>query len=163
MRLRDIMPKSLFGRSLFIVGLPLVFLQVLLAYFFERHWEDVGRRLVLSVAGEIALITDEIINSDGNLEKENLTIKNAQKYFGANIIIIKNKLLSAEELNHPNLSRLDKALNKSLKERIDKPHTFNTTNNKNRVNIMVQLPKDVLSVNISKKDFIAQLHIYLLP
>ena len=52
MRLRDIMPKSLFGRSLFIVGLPLVFLQVLLAYFFfERHWEDVGRRLVLSVAG----------------------------------------------------------------------------------------------------------------
>ena len=152
MRLRDIMPKSLFGRSLFIVGLPLVFLQVLLAYFFfERHWEDVGRRLVLSVAGEIALITDEIINSDGNLEKENLTIKNAQKYFGANIIIIKNKLLSAEELNHPNLSRLDKALNKSLKERIDKPHTFNTTNNKNRVNIMVQLPKDVLSVNISKK------------
>ena len=152
MRLRDIMPKSLFGRSLFIVGLPLVFLQVLLAYFFfERHWEDVGRRLVLSVAGEIALITDEIINSDGNLEKENLTIKNAQKYFGANITIIKNKLLSAEELNHPNLSRLDKALNKSLKERIDKPHTFNTTNNKNRVNIMVQLPKDVLSVNISKK------------
>ena len=152
MRLRDIMPKSLFGRSLFIVGLPLVFLQVLLAYFFfERHWEDVGRRLVLSVAGEIALITDEIISSDGNLEKENLTIKNAQKYFGANIIIIKNKLLSEEELNHPNLSRLDKALNKSLKERIDKPHTFNTTNNKNRVNIMVQLPKDVLSVNISKK------------
>ena len=152
MRLRDIMPKSLFGRSLFIVGLPLVFLQVLLAYFFfERHWEDVGRRLVLSVAGEIALITDEIINSEGNLEKENLTIKNAQKYFGANIKIIKNKLLSAEELNHPNLSRLDKALNKSLKERIDKPHTFNTTNNKNRVNIMVQLPKDVLSVNISKK------------
>ncbi|MBF86508.1 MAG: two-component sensor histidine kinase [Pelagibacterales bacterium] len=152
MRLRDIMPKSLFGRSLFIVGLPLVFLQVLLAYFFfERHWEDVGRRLVLSVAGEIALITDEIISSDGNLEKENLTIKNAQKYFGANITIIKNKLLSAEELNHPNLSRLDKALNKSLKERIDKPHTFNTTNNKNRVNIMVQLPKDVLSVNISKK------------
>ena len=152
MRLRDIMPKSLFGRSLFIVGLPLVFLQVLLAYFFfERHWEDVGRRLVLSVAGEIALITDEIINSEGNLEKENLTIKNAQKYFGANIIIIKNKLLSAEELNHKNLSRLDKALNKSLKERIDKPHTFNTTNNKNRVNIMVQLPKDVLSVNISKK------------
>ena len=152
MRLRDIMPKSLFGRSLFIVGLPLVFLQVLLAYFFfERHWEDVGRRLVLSVAGEIALITDEIISSNGNLEKENLTIKNAQKYFGANITIIKNKLLSAEELNHPNLSRLDKALNKSLKERIDKPHTFNTTNNKNRVNIMVQLPKDVLSVNISKK------------
>ena len=90
MRLRDIMPKSLFGRSLFIVGLPLVFLQVLLAYFFfERHWEDVGRRLVLSVAGEIALITDEIISSNGNLEKENLTIKNAQKYFGANIIIIK--------------------------------------------------------------------------
>ena len=37
MRLRDIMPKSLFGRSLFIVGLPLIFLQIFLGYFFFRN------------------------------------------------------------------------------------------------------------------------------
>jgi hypothetical protein len=73
MRLRDIMPKSLFGRSLFIVGLPLIFLQIFLGYFFfERHWDDVGRRLVLAVAGEIALISDKIILAEENhiIEKQ---------------------------------------------------------------------------------------------
>ncbi len=152
MRLRDIMPKSLFGRSLFIVGLPLIFLQVLLAYFFfERHWEDVGRRLVLSVAGEIALISDEIISANGNIIKEKELINKSQDYFGANIIIIKNQILSETELKHPNKSRLDKALSKSLKERINKPHTFSADKNINEVNILVQLPKDILAVNISKK------------
>tara|TARA_B100000686_G_scaffold305938_1_gene344892 strand:+ start:12034 stop:13350 length:1317 start_codon:yes stop_codon:yes gene_type:complete len=152
MRLRDIMPKTLFGRSLFIVGLPLIFLQVLLAYFFfERHWEDVGRRLVLSVAGEIALITDQIIDANKNIEKENVIIINSEKYFGADINILKNTILSKNELIHPNLSRLDRALSRSLKERIRNPHTFNTKTNSNKVKILVQLPKDVLSVSISKK------------
>ena len=61
MRLRDIMPKSLFGRSLIILGLPIILLQIILTYFFfERHWQDVGRRLILSVAGEIAHISNQI-------------------------------------------------------------------------------------------------------
>ena len=142
----------MFGRSLFIVGLPLIFLQVLLAYFFfERHWEDVGRRLVLSVAGEIALISEDLIKANGDVNIENIIKKDAQKYFGADLIIIKDKLLSEKELIHPNSSRLDKALSRSLKERISKPHTFNTKDNFNRVNILVQLPDDVLSFNISKK------------
>ena len=34
MRLRDIMPKNLFGRFLFIVGLPLILLQLFVGYFF---------------------------------------------------------------------------------------------------------------------------------
>ena len=152
MRLRDIMPKTIFGRSLFIVGLPLVFLQVLLAYFFfERHWDDVGRRLVLSVAGEINLISDEIINSKENEEKEKITIYNAQNYFGIEISLINEKLLTNKELTHPTNSRLDNALTKSLKERINKPHTFNTKKYKEKVNILVQLPNRVLSANISKK------------
>jgi len=152
MRLRDIMPKTIFGRSLFIVGLPLVFLQVLLAYFFfERHWDDVGRRLVLSVAGEINLISDEIINSKENKEKEKITMYNAQNYFGIEISLINEKFLTDKELIHPKDSRLDKALTKSLKERINKPHTFNTKKYTKKVNILVQLPNKVLSANISKK------------
>src|SRR5210317_1073594 len=115
MRLRDIMPKSLFGRSLFIVGLPIIFLQIFLGYFFfERHWDDVGRRLVLAVAGEIALISENIILAENN-----------------------------PELLHPKKSRLDRALSKSLKERIKFPHTFNTIKNLNKVLIYVQLPNKV--------------------
>ncbi len=151
MRLRDVMPKSLFGRSLFIVGLPLIFLQLFVGYFFfERHWDDVGRRLVLSVAGEIALISEQIIEANSeDLEKK--IFNDSNKYFGAKLKIIPDYNLSRKELIHPIKSRLDKALSKSLKERIKFPHTFNTNQKINKVTILVQLPNKVLTAEISKK------------
>ena len=55
------MPRSLFGRSLLIVLLPLIILQIVVVYvFYVRHWETVTRWLALGLAGETALITDMI-------------------------------------------------------------------------------------------------------
>ena len=152
MRLRDIMPKSLFGRSLFIVGLPLIFLQIFLGYFFfERHWDDVGRRLVLAVAGEIALISEKIIIANNDPKLEIKIFEDAANYFGAKLQVIPNSILTDRELLHPKNSRLDRALSKSLKERIKFPHTFDTVKNLNKVIIYVQLPNKVLRTEISKK------------
>jgi len=152
MRLRDIMPKSLFGRSLFIVGLPLVFLQIFMGYFFfERHWDDVGRRLVLSVAGEIALLSEKIIKANNNALLEQEIFDDSEKYFGAKLTLIINSQLSNIELIHPKKSRLEKALSKSLKERIKFPHTFKTSDDLNKVSILVQLPNKILAAEISKK------------
>ena len=152
MRLRDIMPKSLFGRSLFIVGLPLIFLQIFLGYFFfERHWDDVGRRLVLAVAGEIALISDKIILAEENHIIEKQIIEDSANFFGAKIKILPNTILKENELLHPKKTRLDRALSKSLKERIKFSHTFNTAISSNKVVIYVQLPNKVLLTEISKK------------
>ena len=152
MRLRDIMPKSLFGRSLFIVGLPLIFLQIFLGYFFfERHWDDVGRRLVLAVAGEIALISEKIIIAKNDPKLEIKIFEDAANYFGAKLQVIPNSILTDRELLHPKNSRLDRALSKSLKERIKFPHTFDTVKNSNKVIIYVQLPNKILRTEISKK------------
>jgi len=152
MRLRDIMPKSLFGRSLFIVGLPLIFLQIFLGYFFfERHWDDVGRRLVLAVAGEIALISEKIIIAENDPKIETKIFEDAANYFGAKLHVIPNSILTDRELLHPKNSRLDRALSKSLRERIKFPHTFDTVKNLNKVIIYVQLPNKILQTEISKK------------
>jgi len=152
MRLRDIMPKSLFGRSLFIVGLPLIFLQIFLGYFFfERHWDDVGRRLVLAVAGEIALISEKIIIAENDPKIETKIFEDAANYFGAKLEVIPNSILTDRELLHPKNSRLDRALSKSLRERIKFPHTFDTVKNLNKVIIYVQLPNKILQTEISKK------------
>ena len=152
MRLRDIMPKSLFGRSLFIVGLPLIFLQIFLGYFFfERHWDDVGRRLVLAVAGEIALVLEKIIIANNDPKLEIKIFEDAANYFGAKLQVIPNSILTDRELLHPKNSRLDRALSKSLKERIKFPHTFDTVKNLNKVIIYVQLPNKILRTEISKK------------
>lgn len=55
--LKKITPRTLFGRSLLIVVLPTVLLQILATYiFYERHWNNVARRLAQGVSGEIASI-----------------------------------------------------------------------------------------------------------
>lgn len=60
------MPRSLFGRSLLIVLLPLIILQLIVAYvFYVRHWDTVTRWLALGLAGETALIADMVEQRPG--------------------------------------------------------------------------------------------------
>ena len=57
MNTRKIFPKTFFGRSLVIILIPVLILQLVLIYFFyERHWDDVGRRLALALGGQISYI-----------------------------------------------------------------------------------------------------------
>ena len=61
MNVKKILPKTFFGRALTIIVVPMLILQTVLTYFFyERHWEDVGRRLVLGLGGQIAFIISEL-------------------------------------------------------------------------------------------------------
>src|SRR5579864_8408239 len=53
---KRILPRSLFGRSLIIIVLPLVLAQLIATWiFYDRHWDTVQRRLSTGVAGDIAL------------------------------------------------------------------------------------------------------------
>ena len=56
-----IVPRSLFWRSLLIVVVPLLILQILLTYiFYNRHWDTVTRWLAFGVASEVALLAEMI-------------------------------------------------------------------------------------------------------
>lgn len=53
------LPKSLFGRALAIIIIPIAIMQIVVAYiFFEAHWQTVTARLSDSVAGDIAVMTE---------------------------------------------------------------------------------------------------------
>ncbi|MCA8907422.1 MAG: HAMP domain-containing protein [Rhodospirillaceae bacterium] len=58
-QLRLIMPRTLFGRSLLLIVLPVLLTQVVTAYYFyQQHWETMTSRLAQAVAGEIRLVID---------------------------------------------------------------------------------------------------------
>ena len=58
-RLRVIMPRTLFGRSLLIIVLPVLLTQAITAvYFYRQHWEHMTSRLAYAVAGELALVIE---------------------------------------------------------------------------------------------------------
>src|SRR5690242_21416816 len=56
---KRLLPRSLFGRSLIIIILPLVLAQLIATWiFYDRHWDTVARRLSTSDAADIALTID---------------------------------------------------------------------------------------------------------
>ncbi|MCB2054158.1 MAG: HAMP domain-containing protein [Geminicoccaceae bacterium] len=56
---RTVVPRTLFWRSLLIVVLPLVVLQVVLTViFYNRHWDSVTRWLAAGVAGEVSMVVE---------------------------------------------------------------------------------------------------------
>ena len=55
----SILPRSLFGRSLLIIVMPLILLQVVSTWiFYDRHWDTITRRLSSSIAGDIAQVIE---------------------------------------------------------------------------------------------------------
>ena len=64
MNIKKFLPKTFFGRALTIIIVPMLILQTVITYFFyERHWEDVGRRLVLGLGGQISYLIAELENN----------------------------------------------------------------------------------------------------
>src|SRR6266446_4824469 len=57
--LKRLLPRTMFGRSLLIVVVPLVLLQAIAAWvFYDRHWAAVSWRLSAGVVGDIALLIE---------------------------------------------------------------------------------------------------------
>lgn len=71
--IKSYLPRSLFGRSLLILIIPVFLIQVITAIvFFDRHWEKMTTRLAFAVAGEIAVITHLIQSADGIADIEEI-------------------------------------------------------------------------------------------
>lgn len=64
-RLRHrLLPRTLFGRSLLIIALPIILLQMIVAViFFDRIWDSTSSRVVGALAGEISYIKEQMIDA----------------------------------------------------------------------------------------------------
>ena len=139
MRLKDFFPKTFFGRSLAIILIPVLILQCVLIYvFYERHWDDVGRRLALAIGGQISFIIDNVSANNLDEKQMNQLFKRAESSF-----LIKSRLAKGTFLEnvqqHKVSSLLDNTLFESLRERINYPYKFDTKSIKNTVIIYVEL------------------------
>lgn len=60
-RLKSILPKSLFGRAVLILALPIIVVQLIVSIaFIQRHFEAVTYQMTSSVAIEIGAVSDRI-------------------------------------------------------------------------------------------------------
>src|SRR3984957_9871862 len=56
--IKRVLPNTMFGRSLLLIVMPLVLVQLISAWvFYTRHWETVAHRFASDVAAEIAMLS----------------------------------------------------------------------------------------------------------
>ncbi len=150
MKIKNLLPKTFFGRSLAIIIVPVLTLQFVLIYvFYERHWEDVGRRLALALGGQISYIIEDLSDKNKIIKIEEIFSK-SERLFLIKSVLLKNKGLKDFE-QHQVSTLLDNTLKNSLKERIYLPYKFDTKNVKNTVIIYVEIDQGVIKFTVPRK------------
>jgi two-component system, OmpR family, osmolarity sensor histidine kinase EnvZ len=122
-----LLPRTLFGRSLMIVSVPILLLQLIVAFvFFGRHWEAMSSKLVFALAGEITMITGHI--ADARSEDQIASIVK-QAHSALDIVVIVEN--SGRSLKNPELSfekfswfSIAQKLQKALDEELGRPFTI---------------------------------------
>src|SRR5271170_6522381 len=81
-RIKRLLPQTMFGRSLLLIVMPLVLVQLIATWvFYARHWETVSRRLSSDVAGDIGMVIEATRFAGNDLQLTRL-LENASALTG---------------------------------------------------------------------------------
>jgi two-component system osmolarity sensor histidine kinase EnvZ len=134
--LKRFLPKSLYGRVVLIVILPIFLTQSVVTYiFFNRHWDTVTANQSANVAGQIALLTrlHEAADLQGKKRVEEFALEDldiSTRFERGGRIPERNKL-SPFNLYNATLAR-------QLQEEVRRPFWFDTKSWPSYVEIRVQ-------------------------
>ena len=147
--LKRLLPRTMFGRSLLIVVVPLVLLQAIAAWvFYDRHWAAVSWRLSAGVVGDIALLIEAMQLADSATETARLLER------GTAVTDLDFTLRRGERLEPSPSgggSLIEEQLTQAMQGRVDLPYRIDAQGDPRGIDIDVQLPVGVLAVAVPSK------------
>jgi two-component system osmolarity sensor histidine kinase EnvZ len=158
---KRLLPQTTFGRSLLLIVIPLVLVQMIAAWiFFDRHWETVSYRLSADVAGEIAMVIDGMEPSASGPALSSL-LRHATEMTELDLSFQRGAVLpDAAPLSG---TILEKQLSRALTRRVQRPFRIDDVSCERCVLVDVQLDDGVLSVSIPRgRLFTATTYIFIL-
>ena len=145
--IKKILPRTLFARSLLIIVVPVLLLQIVTTLvFIDNHWRKITSRLAFAVAGEIAVIADDL---DGRITQERIDNISAASAKKLDLLIT---FESGATLQPDVLARgtwepfTVEALSKAMEKQVRRPFSLSFSPEDDWVNIGVQLDGGVLRV-----------------
>jgi two-component system osmolarity sensor histidine kinase EnvZ len=148
--IKRLMPKSLLGRSLLMILIPLVALQaVTFQIFYGSHLDIVSRRLSSAIAGEIAFTT-RLMNRFPGRQDHDWILERARDRLGLNITLERGATLAEAERTNI-LGPMDDDLEAALHEAFQAPFTMDWTSDPRSVLISLQVSDGVLHVVAPRK------------
>ena len=128
---KKILPKRLFYRSLIIVAVPIVLLQLIITVvFFDSLWIKTNKGMTRALVSEISIFIDSYDSEENN---KDFIIKTFRDHLGLNIKYKKDKMLPPK-LEERWFSPMDRSLRRELKSK-NYNYWFDTTSYKELVHI----------------------------
>ncbi len=141
-RLRTIMPKGLFARSLLIIVLPVALMQGAVTWaFFEQHWRSTTARLSENIAGDVAMIVE--MHARSSAEEFEPIAGLAFTTLGLSVEFRPGDTLPTTRRT-AFFRVLDRTLRRALAGQLSEPFWFDTTRYPNYVDIRVEAGGGVL-------------------
>ncbi|MEI8393654.1 MAG: ATP-binding protein [Rhodospirillaceae bacterium] len=142
--IKRLLPHTLFGRTLVIIVTPVVLAQLVAAWiFYDRHWETVTRRLTFAVAGEIALVIEQLDRAPDFAARTRL-LETVTRVTDLVVTMEFGARLPAQ--TEPPHGLLQRTLAASLAEQVGRPFMINTRIAHEWYEIRIQIPSGVLRV-----------------
>ena len=145
--IKRVLPRTMFGRSLLIVVMPLILLQAIATWvFYDRHWAAVSWRLSAAVAGDIGLLIDAMKLADSPVQTAALLAR-AKAQTDLDFTITHAATLPAAS---PASGRLvEDQLTQAIQGRLNRPFRIDLLDDGGAA-VKVQLADGVLSVDVPR-------------
>ncbi len=153
--LKRFAPKSLYGRTILIVVLPIFLMQSVVTYiFFNRHWEEVTASLAKSTASDLGLLTLHWVSRADAVERATL-ITDARAELEVEMAFVPSGQIPTED-QRSIFNALNRTLDRELDWSLDYPYWYNTTGFDDEVEVRVQLPDGYLRYNVARDRVVAR-------
>ncbi len=147
---KRILPRSLYGRSLLILVMPLVLAQIIATWvFYDRHWDTVARRLSGSVAGDIALALDSLAIADNQTERQTVfdrALADTEIYYG-----FRPGEILPKGMRRATAGRMDEYLADAISQRLGLPFQIDGDFDPRDFLVSIQTGDGVMEVAVPKK------------
>jgi two-component system osmolarity sensor histidine kinase EnvZ len=152
--LKQFLPRSLLGRSLLILILPVLLIQVITTFvFFDRHWGKVTARLAYAVAGEVAIIVDAYAEEEaGGIDIEGLA-QDFKQYLSLSVSLLDGALPEARY--NPATQMWENIVADRLRHemtlQVDRPFTLDFNFEDKVVTVYVAMDDGVLKIMLPQR------------
>jgi two-component system, OmpR family, osmolarity sensor histidine kinase EnvZ len=149
---KRVLPRTMFGRSLLIVVMPLLLLQAIATWiFYDRHWAAISWRLSTGVAGDVALMIEALDHAGSEAAAARL-LDEADAATDLRFSFARGERLRIP----PTAGFADDALAQAMRGKVTAPWRIERPEGSDELRIRAQLARGVLTAEVPWN----QLHSY---
>ncbi len=144
------LPRSLWGRSLLIIVLPMVLLELMATWFFyDRVWDTVVRRLSSAVAGDIGFTLNSLSTADDRAERDLLLAKSGD--VTELVYAFRDGETLPAGLQRTTGGSTEDQLAQAMVERVNRPFEIDGDFDPRDLLVSVEMPTGVMQIAVPRK------------